>query len=70
MPRANRYFVPGFAYHLTHRCHNRQFLMRFAEDRNLLYPGVTRINLLYPGVTRISVCMAASFIKYVVVFAP
>ncbi|MCL4176390.1 MAG: transposase [Verrucomicrobia bacterium] len=33
MPRANRYIVPGFAYHLTHRCHNREFLFKFAVDR-------------------------------------
>jgi putative transposase len=33
MPRANRYIVPGFAYHLTHRCHNREFLLKFAMDR-------------------------------------
>ena len=34
MPRANRYFVPGQVYHLTHRCHNRQFLLRYARDRH------------------------------------
>ena len=34
MPRANRYFVPGKLYHLTHRCHNRQFLFKFARDRD------------------------------------
>ena len=34
MPRANRYFVPGQVYHLTHRCHNRQFLLKFARDRH------------------------------------
>jgi putative transposase len=33
MPRANRYIVPGFAYHLTHRCHDRKFLLKFAIDR-------------------------------------
>jgi len=33
MPRANRYFVPGKCYHLTHRCHDRQFLLKFAQDR-------------------------------------
>ena len=33
MPRANRYILPGYAYHLTHRCHNRSFLLRFAKDR-------------------------------------
>lgn len=34
MPRANRYIVAGSVYHLTHRCHNRQFLLKFATDRN------------------------------------
>ena len=33
MPRANRYLLPGYTYHLTHRCHNRSFLFRFAKDR-------------------------------------
>jgi hypothetical protein len=33
MPRANRYFLPGGAYHLTHRCHNKSWLFRFARDR-------------------------------------
>ena len=33
MPRANRYILPGRTYHLTHRCHNRSFLFRFAKDR-------------------------------------
>ncbi len=34
MPRANRYFLPGMTYHLTHRCHDRSFLFRFALDRD------------------------------------
>jgi putative transposase len=34
MPRANRYIVPGQIYHLRHRCHNRQFLLKFANDRH------------------------------------
>lgn len=33
MPRANRYIQPGYVYHLTHRCHNREFLLRFRLDR-------------------------------------
>jgi hypothetical protein len=33
MPRANRYIVPGQIYHLTHRCHNQAFLLRFGIDR-------------------------------------
>ena len=34
MPRANRYIVPGNIYHLTHRCHDRKFLLKFARDRD------------------------------------
>jgi putative transposase len=34
MPRANRYILPGHVYHLTHRCHDRQFLLRFAVHRD------------------------------------
>ena len=34
MPRANRYILPGRIYHLTHRCHDRTFLLKFAKDRD------------------------------------
>ncbi len=33
MPRANRTFVPGHVWHLTHRCHKKEFLLKFARDR-------------------------------------
>lgn len=33
MPRANRFHLPGYVWHLTHRCHDRRFLLRFARDR-------------------------------------
>ena len=33
MPRANRYFLPGHVWHVTHRCHEKAFLLRFARDR-------------------------------------
>ena len=33
MPRANRHFTPGGVWHITHRCHNRDFLLKFECDR-------------------------------------
>lgn len=33
MPRANRVFLPGYVWHITHRCHQREFLLKFARDR-------------------------------------
>ena len=35
MPRANRYFVPGYTWHVTHRCHKQEFLLKFLRDRKL-----------------------------------
>ncbi len=33
MPRANRYFTPSYVWHVTHRCHKQEFLLKFARDR-------------------------------------
>lgn len=39
MPRANRHFLPNHIWHITHRCHKREFLFRlnngnpFREDQ-------------------------------------
>ena len=33
MPRANRHFLTGHLWHITHRCHQKQFLLKFARDR-------------------------------------
>jgi REP element-mobilizing transposase RayT len=33
MPRANRHFLVGHIWHLTHRCHQKQFLLKFPRDR-------------------------------------
>jgi REP element-mobilizing transposase RayT len=33
MPRANRHFLAGQVWHVTHRCHERAFLLKFARDR-------------------------------------
>ena len=33
MPRANRHFLPGHIWHITHRCHKKEFLLKFARDR-------------------------------------
>ena len=33
MPRAHRHYIPGLVWHITHRCHQRDFLLRSLEDR-------------------------------------
>ena len=33
MPRAKRYFLPGHIWHITHRCHKKEFLLKLKRDR-------------------------------------
>ncbi|KPA12614.1 transposase [Candidatus Magnetomorum sp. HK-1] len=34
MPRANRHYLPGYLWHITHRrCHKKEFLLKFVKDR-------------------------------------
>jgi putative transposase len=53
MPRSNRYILPGRIYHITHRCHNRDWLLKFKKDReayrNWLRDGVSRYKLSILG---------------------
>jgi putative transposase len=34
MARAKRHFIPGHIWHLTHRCHKHEFLLKFSKDRH------------------------------------
>jgi REP element-mobilizing transposase RayT len=33
MPSANRHRIPRQIWHITHRCHKKEFLFKFARDR-------------------------------------
>jgi len=33
MARAKRHYIPGHVWHITHRCHKREFLLKFARDQ-------------------------------------
>jgi len=33
MARAKRHYIPGQIWHITHRCHKRDFLLKLAKDR-------------------------------------
>jgi putative transposase len=52
MPRVNRFYAPGYVWHITHRCHKREFLLKFSKDRNTyrrwLYEAKKRFGLCVP----------------------
>lgn len=33
VPRLNRSYLPGYVWHITHRCHKKEFLLKFEKDR-------------------------------------
>jgi len=35
MARAKRHYIPGQIWHITPRCHKREFLLKFAKDRRI-----------------------------------
>ena len=51
MPRANRHFLPGHVWHLTHRCHERDFLLKFSHDRK------TYLRWLFEARKRFGLCV-------------
>jgi len=34
MPRANRYYAPGYIWHITHRCIEKKYLLNVKKERN------------------------------------
>jgi len=49
MARANRHHLPGYVWHITHRCHKREFLLKFDKDKkrwvNWLFESKKRFGL-------------------------
>lgn len=51
MPRANRYRIDGQVWHITQRCHRKQFLLKFARDRRAW------VRWLYEARKRFGLCV-------------
>ena len=58
MARAKRHYIPGQIWHITHRCHKREFLLKFAKDSRCwlqwLYEARRRYGLTILNYTVIS----------------
>ena len=52
MARANRVRGQGGIFHVTHRCHNGRFLLRFARDRDSKNHHVLAVEKLVLANTR------------------
>jgi putative transposase len=58
MARAKRHYIPGYIWHITHRCHTREFLLKFARDRHRYLQWLYKARKRY-GLTILN-CMGTS----------
>jgi putative transposase len=51
MARAKRHYIPGYVWHITHRCHKREFLLKFPRDRRRWIEWLYRAKKRYHGLS-------------------
>ena len=61
MPRASRYILPGQTVHITQRCHNRSFLLKFAKDRTR-YVDMLRERLEEHAIDLFTYCITSNHV--------
>lgn len=70
MPRANRHYKPGHAWHITHRCHKKEFLLKFAKDRqnwiDWLFEARKRYGMVVLNYMEIPITYISSFMTEMV----
>ena len=59
--RANQFNSGGGIFHVTHRCHNRAFLLKFARDRDL-YRSILREQLEEFAVWLLDYCITSNHV--------
>jgi len=65
MPRSTRYLQNGFIYHVTHRCHDGRFFLRFSRERDQ-YREWLRIGALRYGVSVLGYAITSNHVHVVV----
>jgi putative transposase len=61
MGRGNQFRGTGGIFHVTHRCHNREFLLKFARDRDA-YRGLLRQQLKGLDVRLLEYCLTSNHV--------
>jgi len=66
MARAKRHYIPGQIWHITHRCHKREFLLKFAKDRRRWLQWLFKAKKRY-GLSILNYTVTSNHIHLVVV---
>ena len=66
MARAKRHYIPGHIWHITHRCHKREFLLKFSKDQRRLLQWLCEARRRY-GLTILNYMLTSNHIHLLVV---
>ena len=66
MARAKRHYIPGYIWHITHRCHKREFLLKFSKDRHRYLHWLYQARKRY-GLTILNYMVTSNHIHLLVV---
>jgi putative transposase len=66
MARAKRHYIPGYIWHITHRCHKREFLLKFSKDRRRYLQWLYQAKKRY-GLTILNYMVTSNHVHLLVV---
>jgi len=66
MARAKRHYIPGYIWHITHRCHKREFLLKFSKDRHRYLQWLYQAKKRY-GLTILNYMVTSNHVHLLVV---
>jgi putative transposase len=66
MARAKRHYLPGHVWHITHRCHKREFLLKFPRDRRRWIEWLYQARKRYSGLSVLDYMVTSNHIHLLV----
>ena len=66
MARAKRHYLPGYVWHITHRCHKREFLLKFSRARRRWIEWLFQAKKRYHGLSILNYMVTSNHIHLLV----
>ena len=66
MARAKRHYIPGHVWHITQRCHKREFLLKFPRDRRRWIEWLYQAKKKYSGLSVLDYMVTSNHIHLLV----
>ena len=66
MARAKRHYIRGHVWHITHRCHKREFLLKFPRDRRRWIEWLYQARKRYRGLSVLNYMVTSNHVHLLV----